>query len=253
MSRARLRELYHGNTPRAVRFRSFILIFDALIIAFFIVSPFFRDSFRFLLLEYVIGVLFAIDLVARAWAYHSLPRWLARPIVWIDFLVLVSLLIPQLPINFAFLRVMRAATLVNSETFWQTIGRGRWLDSSRADLTKALVNLSVFVFVVTGFVHASFAARTPGINSYIDSMYFTVSSLTTTGYGDIVLPGTWGRIVSMLVMVVGVSLFVRLVQLLVRPPKVVHECGSCGLRRHDPDAIHCKACGVILHIAHDNE
>jgi voltage-gated potassium channel len=49
-------------------------------------------------------------------------------------------------------------------------------------------------------------------------------------------------------MIVGISLFVRLAQSIFRPAKVVHPCPHCGLIRHDPDAVHCKACGNILNI-----
>lgn len=52
-------------------------------------------------------------------------------------------------------------------------------------------------------------------------------------------------------MLVGVSLFIRLMQLLVRPHKVNYPCPSCGLSRHDPDAVHCKACGQILNIPNE--
>lgn len=78
-----------------------------------------------------------------------------------------------------------------------------------------------------------------------------MTSLTTTGYGDITLPGAWGRLLSIFVMLVGVSLFIRLMQLLVRPHKVKFPCPDCGLSRHDPDAVHCKACGKILNIPNE--
>lgn len=43
------------------------------------------------------------------------------------------------------------------------------------------------------------------IGNYIDALYFTVAMLTTTGFGDITLPGTAGRLLSILMMIVGVS------------------------------------------------
>jgi voltage-gated potassium channel len=49
-------------------------------------------------------------------------------------------------------------------------------------------------------------------------------------------------------MIVGVSLFVRLAQAVVRPHKVTFPCPCCGLQRHDTDAVHCKACGEVLNI-----
>jgi voltage-gated potassium channel len=58
---------------------------------------------------------------------------------------------------------------------------------------------------------------------------------------------------SVLIMVLGVALFLRLVQTIFRPAKVIHECPDCGLTRHDPDAVHCKHCGRILHIETEGE
>ncbi len=251
--RERMRQLYHGESRRSIRFRSALLSFDVVIIGFFVIAPFLERGANYLVVDYGIGLLLAADLTARAWAYTSLRAWIVRPIVWVDLVVLLSLLAPTTLVNLAFLRVLRAFTLVHLERFWLVVGNGRWAGTHVQDIAIAATNLGVFVFVVTGFVHATFAAKATTINSYLDSLYFTVSSLTTTGYGDITLPGRWGRILSILIMVGGVSLFVRLAQVLMRPAKVVFPCPVCGLRRHDGDAIHCKACGTALAIPHDNE
>ena len=53
---------------------------------------------------------------------------------------------------------------------------------------------------------------------------------------------------SIVMMIVGVSLFVRMVQVLFRPRRVHHECASCGLSEHETDAVHCKRCGMLLHL-----
>jgi len=109
----------------------------------------------------------------------------------------------------------------------------------------------VFVFIATGFVYTSFIGRHDGIQGYVDALYFTITSLTTTGFGDITLPGLWGRTLSILIMLGGVGLFFNLIQSLIRPHKVFHPCPTCGLRRHDLDAVHCKACGEVLCIPDD--
>ncbi|MGE0855115.1 MAG: potassium channel family protein, partial [Hyphomicrobiaceae bacterium] len=88
---------------------------------------------------------------------------------------------------------------------------------------------------------------------YIDALYFTVTALTTTGFGDITLEGTSGRLLSIIILLIGVALFLRLVQTIFRPPHVSFECPDCGLRRHDTDAVHCKHCGRVLHITTDGE
>lgn len=103
---------------------------------------------------------------------------------------------------------------------------------------------------MTGFVYTGFVGQHEGIAGYVDALYFIISALTTTGFGDIVLPGTWGKLLSIVIMVTGITPFVRLTQ--VRPYKVHFPCPTCGLQRHDPDAVHCKACGTLLNIPNDD-
>ncbi len=244
--RARLRALYHGGSTTAVRFRLAVLVVDLLIVAFFMVAPLLKErQLAFYVVDYVIAALLAADLAARAWCYSDFKDWLKKPIVWIDLFILATLLFPAWLFNLGFLRVLRLWTLINSDFFWRTIGR-RYDDTRVEEIVKALAALVTFVFVATGFVYSSFLGRTEGLEGWVDALYFTVTSLTTTGYGDVLLPGSWGRIVSIVIMLAGVTLFVRLGQALLRPHKVRYPCERCGLQVHDPDAVHCKACGDIL-------
>jgi voltage-gated potassium channel len=116
---------------------------------------------------------------------------------------------------------------------------------------RAVINLVTFLFVTTGFVYTSFAGRAEGLNTYVDALYFTVATVTTTGFGDITLPGTWGKLTSIIAMITGISLFVQLAQAIFRPRKVTFACPRCALMRHEPDAVHCKACGELLAIPND--
>ena len=89
---------------------------------------------------------------------------------------------------------------------------------------------------------------TGAVQEFETSFYFSLVTYTTLGYGDITLGTPLGKLFSVFVMVVGVTLFVRLAQAIFQPEKVNFTCQTCGLMRHDPDAIHCKHCGSIVHI-----
>jgi voltage-gated potassium channel len=119
------------------------------------------------------------------------------------------------------------------------------------DIIIACANFAVFLFVTTGFVYETQHAHNPGIHNYIDALYFTVAALTTTGFGDITLPGTLGRLISIIIMIFGVTLFFGLARAVLIPNKVRFRCPKCALLRHDPDAVHCKACGEVLNIPND--
>jgi voltage-gated potassium channel len=249
--RAQLRALYHGETPTAVRFRLGMLILDVVLIGFFFAAPLMRDRPAFLWADYAIAVVVAFELGARGLATPNFGRWLLRTGL-IDVVVLITLMFPLQLANFAFLRVLRLWSLVHSEFFWDTIAR-RYDDTRWEDLTKGIATLATFLFLAAGTVYALYARQHAGIDHFIDALYFTVATVTTTGFGDITLPGATGRLLSILIMISGVTLFVRLAATLVRPHKVRFACPSCGLQRHDYDAVHCKACGVLLNIPNDED
>ena len=244
--RARLRYLYHGSSPVAVRFRLGVIAIDFAIIGFFLAAPILHEAGRvFYVVDYLIAGVLGLDLAARAFAHTDVKDWLKKPVVWVDLFVLATLMFPAWLFNFGFLRLLRLWTLLNSDFFWRTVGR-RYDDTRVEEITRAMSALVTFIFVVTGFVYATFRGRHDGITGYLDALYFTVATLTTTGFGDIVLPGNWGRVLSIVVMLTGITLFLRLAQTLFKPHKIRHPCPTCGLQKHDPDAVHCKACGVIL-------
>ena len=247
--RDRLRLLYHGRSKKAVRFQRSVLVVDLAIIAFFIVGPIIRDRPSFIWIDVAVAILLVVDLSARALASTDLWRWLKQPTTLVDLFILITLLFPTWLANFGFLRILRLWTLSRSGFLWHSLhkhGYPEWEETGRA-----IVNLVTFLFVVASFIFTFFAGTDTGIAGYIDAVYFTVTSVTTTGYGDIILPGTWGRVVSIIIMIVGISLFVRLAQAIFRPHKVHYPCEKCGLQRHEPDAVHCKACGNLLTIPDD--
>ncbi len=245
--RAWLRMLYLGTSLRAIRFQITMAIIDLAIIIFFLVGPYFAAGSTFLIIDYAIAALIAFELGARALIASSFRRWLTRPMTWVDIAILATLLFPAQFSNFAFLRALRIWSLGQSKVFTLLIkraGYGEW-----EEVVRACINFVTFLFLVTGFVYtAFFYHQAAGIEGFVDALYFTVATITTTGFGDITLPGTLGKLTSIITMIFGISLFVRLAQAIVRPHKVVFPCPQCGLQRHDADAVHCKACGHVLNI-----
>ena len=94
---------------------------------------------------------------------------------------------------------------------------------------------------------SSSTSKNEEIQTYLDALYFTLSTLTTTGFGDITMIGVPGRWLSILMMVLGVSLFLQLIRAIAIGDKVRHECPACTLSLHEKDAAHCKRCGANLY------
>jgi len=92
----------------------------------------------------------------------------------------------------------------------------------------AVTNLAVFIFVMTAIVYETQKFRNTQITNYADALYFTVTALTTTGFGDITLQGTTGRMITVVIMIFGVTLFFNLARALLTPHKVRFACPTCG-------------------------
>lgn len=245
--RARLADLYDGNTEAGRRFRYGLLLFDLFTIAFVILSSFLQSRGTEVA-DAIIGVLLLVDFLARLWIAPNRWKMVFSPFGIIDLVVIASLLAPMVGEGFAFLRAARVLRLMRSYVLLDQLRMDfKWFRRNEQIVLSA-INLAVFLFVMTAVVYETQHVTNPKINNYADALYFTVTALTTTGFGDIVLEGTLGRLIAVVIMIFGVSLFLRLVQVLLRPDKVDFRCGHCGLGRHERDAVHCKACGNLLNI-----
>jgi voltage-gated potassium channel len=243
-----LKELYESDTPRAHRFRYGLLSFDVATILFVIATSFLERNRLLEIVDAAIGVVILTDLGARLLISQSRWRELVRPSTWADIAAIVSFLAPISGEAAGFLRVLRTLRLLYAYQVLARLRQDSPLFRANEEIVVAAVNLSVFLFVMTGLVYETQHRSNPQIGNYADALYFTVTALTTTGFGDITLPGTTGRMISVVIMIFGVTLFLRLAQVLFRPRKVRFPCPTCGLQRHEPDAVHCKACGTILAI-----
>lgn len=253
MAESRLKQtvsqLYTGSSKTATRFRYGLITFDILTIVFFIVTAPDHPTPFILVADFVIGSVILLDFLARLWIAPDKIRMLRQLYTLADILVILTLLLaPFITANFAFLRVLRALRLLHSYHVLRDLRRETAFFRRNEDVIVACVNLGVFIFVTTALVFVLQHGSNPEIATYVDALYFTVATLTTTGFGDITMTGDIGRLLAVVIMVVGVALFLRLAQAIFRPQKIRYACPDCGLARHDADAVHCKHCGRVIKI-----
>jgi voltage-gated potassium channel len=243
-----LRQLYYGHTVRSQAFRYSLLVFDLVTIGYFIVSSMLDKDRIHHELDYAIAAVLALDYVARLIAANRRAKYVISFTSLADLVVIVSLVAPAFFENFAFLRVVRMLRLMRSYHLLKELRQASKWFRRNEEIFQSGINLIVFIFVVTALVFVVENDRNDNINNYLDALYFTVTTLTTTGFGDITMTDSVGRLMTVLIMIFGVALFLRLVQTIFRPAKVNLPCPDCGLSRHDPDAVHCKHCGRVLNI-----
>ncbi len=257
--RAGLRRLFYGRRPAAIRFQVGLLALDLAALAYFLATTFIHGAPWLRAVDLLLGILLACEFLGRMLAHRdpmhhvgngAAWRYLDKGAAMIDLVVIASLLVAPLGANLGFLRVLRTVRLLRS---YNVLGRLKKLSPAVArneEVIRAALDLAVFVLVASSLVFVTQRGTNEKIADFVDALYFTVAALSTTGFGDVTLIGsTSGELLSVALMIVGITLFFRLAQAAFRPGgKVRHPCPQCGLLRHDPDAVHCKACGHVLNI-----
>lgn len=240
----RVRIIYGQSRP----FRVGLIIFELLVVLFFIVTTFIPFQPWLIWVDAILGLILLTDFLGRCWIDRNLKEHLLQPSVMLDLVVIITMFVPIVAGEFAFLRILRALRLIKTYSLVRDLRKNGNFFSRHGEVINSMLNMLVFIFIASATVYALQHGSNPTIQNYVDALYFTVATLTTTGFGDITLTGDHGHLLAVIIMLVGITLFLRLAQTMFRPHKVHVECEHCGLSRHDPDAVHCKHCGAIVHI-----
>jgi voltage-gated potassium channel len=246
--------LYSGAGKWPNAFRWSMLAFDLVTIGLFLIHPEISwhggdnpTTMAWLVIDGFIASVITLDLLARFYIERHKHRFFLRLTNLADIVVASTMLVPFIAQNMVFLRVFRVVRLVRAFEFLDHQRMpGRWLHYNSFVVSK-VVNLVVFVFIVAALVFVNQHGANEKIGNYLDALYFTVGTLTTTGFGDITMQGTLGRMLAIVMMVLGVTLFLQLIRAIAVGDKVRHACPACTLALHDKDAAHCKRCGANLY------
>ena len=246
--REALHQLYEGSSSAAYRFRYGLLAFDLFILVFIVSTSFIAREPWVEACDVVFGLIILADFCARLYASKRRSRDLMHFSTWADAAAIVSFLAPIVGEGAGFLRILRTLRLLRSYRLLAQLRADSRFFRRYEEVIFAVANLAVFIFVMTAVVYETQHTINKDVANYADALYFTVTALTTTGFGDVTLKGTAGKMTSVVIMIFGVSLFFNLARALISPNKVRFSCPDCGLQRHDADAVHCKACGKTLNI-----
>jgi voltage-gated potassium channel len=107
---------------------------------------------------------------------------LSRPLALLDIAIIVSLFLPDVLGNFAFLRVVRAMRILRSYYVTRQLRQQFRFFARNDEVINSALNLLVFIFVVTAFVFVLQQERNPAINDYVDALYFTITCRRSSAF-----------------------------------------------------------------------
>ncbi len=242
-------KLFYGKSYGSMLFNNVMLIFNVGLIFLVLASSFYPKNKLIISVELFLGILFLLEYLLRFWVSRDKFLFPFKLLNIVDLLVILSLFSPIFLHNLGFLRIVRSLQILrlyNVSSFGVRGHKHNKFLVRNKEVVTGVLNLIVFVFLMSSLVYSFQVSQNPGINNYVDAMYFTLSTLTTTGFGDITPAGTEGRILVIVIMIFGITLFIRLAKSIFKKPKNFYTCKTCGLKRHDFDAIHCKHCGEVI-------
>jgi voltage-gated potassium channel len=211
-------------------------------------------------LEGVIGLVFLVEYGLRLYGAESRLGEATDPYTVADLLaVLPTLVVVVLPgvglavaAELGFFRVLRVVRVLrfyrftrDAEFFFGTVS-----DNTLRSL-KLLLTVLVVFFLSAGLFYTAEHAVNPEVDTFGDAFYYTVVTLSTVGFGDVLPMTSAGRLVTVAAILVAIILVPWQGSKIVREwagrDTVDVTCPNCGLAAHDRDASHCKACGEVIY------
>ena len=262
--RARLHEIiFEADTPAGK-------LFDVLLIVSIILSVIMvmldsvgsiRASYGRLLYfgEWFFTILFTIEYLLRL---YSVGRPAAYATSFFGIIDLLAVLPTYLSIffpgtqYFLIIRILRVLRIFRVLKLVQYLGEARMISQAlRASRRKITVFLFGVLTVVVIFGALMYLIEDPdsGFTSIPQSIYWTIVTLTTVGYGDISPQTVLGQTIASLIMIIGYGIIAVPTGIVTAELSQFYKksistqaCPECSAEGHDKDAVFCKFCGSQL-------
>lgn len=267
--------IYEADTPLGKWFD--ILLFFLIIVSVLLVM---LESVRWIdakyhktlfVLEWVVTVFFTIEYIARIISIKKPSKYIFSFYGIIDFLSTIPLYLSYIFAGsqvllairaFRLLRVFRILKLVRF--LGEASQLKRALKASRAKITVFLFAVLI-LSVILGTVMYLIEGDEAGFTSIPTSIYWTIVTLTTVGYGDIAPITPQGQLIATIIMLVGYGVIAVPTGIVTvefgkqgedeqkKPSGDKHfvhvntqACTTCAKEGHRDDATHCYNCGSKL-------
>ena len=211
-------------------------------------------------IEWFFTLLFTLEYILRLLCVKQPIRYAVSFYGVVDLLAIVptylSILIPGSHYLLV-IRVLRILRIFRILKLVQYLAEARLLvEALKASGRKITVFLFTVItlVIILGSLMYVIEGEAHGFSSIPRSIYWTIVTLTTVGYGDISPQTAIGQLLASVVMILGYGIIavptgIVTVQLsdVYRKKKITTQaCPSCSAEGHDPDAIFCKFCGAKL-------
>lgn len=222
----------------------------------------FSDRHRegMIIAEWVFTILFSIEYILRLLSVGKPMKYATSFMGVIDLLSILPTYISLFVAGPQYLLVIRTIRLLR---VFRILKLGRYVSEAQV-LIKALkssfAKITVFIgavvvlVLIMGTVMYIIEGPEHGFTSIPTSVYWTIVTITTVGYGDIAPQTTLGQTIASVVMLLGYGIIAVPTGIVTSEltrsrdgNKVSRKaCPQCSKEGHDDEAKFCKYCGTLL-------
>jgi len=256
------------KTPLGKFIDLFIIFLNILIIGLLVIETYSISEKLISVLwkiEIVTVFFLIIEYIARLYASEKRLKHTLGLYSIIDLLaILPTIAILLFPVgvgsNIAIFKIIRAIRVFRIFRFLRfTKDSDFFFGKTTVSILKVIqlmVTIVTILFISSGLFYVVENQINENVNNFGDALYYTVVSITTVGFGDILPVSELGRWVTILMILSGIILIPWKASQIIKEwikisSKARITCKKCGLKFHDKDASHCKACGNLIYQEYD--
>jgi len=211
-------------------------------------------------LEWGFTILFSIEYVLRVLSVGKPTKYIFSFMGIVDLLSTIPTYISLFVAGPQYLLVIRTIRLLR---IFRILKLTRYLSEAnvlKTALRASAIKITVFIggvivlVLILGTLMYIIEGPEHGFTSIPTSMYWTIVTITTVGYGDITPSTTLGQSIASVIMLLGYGIIAVPTGIVTaemtrtrKPAEISRQaCPDCSKEGHDVDAKHCKYCGSTM-------
>ncbi len=255
--------IFGTNTPEGKLFDLvliYTILFSVVVVVLDSVDALSSDYGVYLkTIEWILTIAFTIEYAVRI---YSSPNPWGYIRSFYGIVDLLSILPSYLGLFYAdigyllVIRILRVLRVFRVLKLMRYLGEANLLMRSMVlSRRKIFVFFSFVLVLAVIFGSLMFVVEGPenGFTSIPRSVYWTIVTITTVGYGDITPHTVFGQLIATLVMLTGYSIiavptgiFTAEIAQEMQRQRLVKHCQNCNTSGHETDAEYCRKCGAEL-------
>jgi len=267
MTRDRLHQIiFEADTPKGKAFDIALLIailLSVLVVMLESVASINEEYGSLLLtLEWIFTILFTIEYFLRIYSINKPLKYIFSSMGIIDLLAILPTYL-----TFAFpylstLTVIRSIRIIRIFRVFKLKRYIRGATTMQIALRNAIPKIIVFLLsvllliIILGtimYIFEGLVGGNPGFQDIPNSIYWSIVTLTTVGYGNVIPVTVIGKIIAAAIMLLGYGIIAVPTGIvtagIMKTKKNIstQACINCSKEGHDVDALYCKYCGAKIH------